>query len=301
MESARTSQASGKKAGLKFCASVGDAVLELTFLLRNYSAEPRLESEILLGYSLGLDRTGLFLNWNRRLKPNHYEKARRLLRKRISGIPLAYVLGKWSFFGMEFYVDNRVLIPRPETEFLVTSVIDWCKERKGFGTLKITDVGTGSGAVAIALAKKIPGSVTYATDISRDALNVACKNIKLHGVENVRLLHGDLLNQIPEELDVVVANLPYVPTGKIGRLRAEISEHEPRAAIDGGADGFSVYRRLFLSLGNKVKKEGFLAIEIDESHGILARNSIASFFPKAKIGVENDLNGLTRYAFARLE
>ena len=194
-------------------------------------------------------------NPDRALSDEEAHRMDELIDKRIHRVPAAYLVNSRQFYGMDFYVDNRVLIPRPETEVLVEEAIKFGQEwrKNNQGVMNIADVGTGSGAIAVTLAANIPGSIVYATDISADALCVAEKNIRKYDFEGrIKLTKGYLLQQIIEKLHMVVANLPYIKESDLALLPPEISKYEPRAALDGGKCGTEMIQQLITQSAGKI-------------------------------------------------
>jgi release factor glutamine methyltransferase len=227
---------------------------------------PRLNVELLLSHVLKKKRLELYLEFERELDEQTLEKLRELVKRRAAGEPIQYITGTTEFFGLEFFVDKRVLIPRPETEILVAEVLQELKNR-GKILQKIVDVGTGSGAIAVALAKNLPENAEiFALDVSADALEVAKSNAKKHGVEkNVRFLKSDLLQNLPSDLraDAIVTNPPYIATEELASLPKEVGAFEPKAALVGGSRGLEVIGRLVAqSHAILARGEGFLALEI---------------------------------------
>ncbi|MCX7824217.1 MAG: peptide chain release factor N(5)-glutamine methyltransferase [Verrucomicrobiae bacterium] len=207
---------------------------------------PRLTIELMVAHVLKRKRLELYLDFERDVPEPALETLREMVRRRAGGEPLQYVLGVASFYGLEFAVDKRVLIPRPETELLVDYIV------KNAGTApagrsgpRIVDLGTGSGAIAIALAKNLPDARVLAVEASADALEVARANAKKHGAR-IEVFQGDLFGPLPSDVrfDVIVSNPPYIPSAEIASLPREIRDHEPRAALDGGADGLAVITRM---------------------------------------------------------
>lgn len=188
-----------------------------------------LEGELLLRHTLKIDRVQLYLELDKELTPQQEQTFRGLLERRLNGEPSAYITGRREFYGLDFNVSPAVLIPRPESELLVETALAIAKNRPLF---TIDDVGTGSGAIAISLALELPQTVIYATDISAAALKVARLNCRKHGVsDRVRLLEGNLLEPLPEPVDLIVANMPYVRKSELN------PQSEPPLALDGGANG----------------------------------------------------------------
>jgi release factor glutamine methyltransferase len=220
---------------------------------------PRLTIELLLAHLLKKKRLELYLEFERELDEPTLAALREMVKRRVSGEPLQYITGEAEFCGLKFAVDRRVLIPRPETELLVEAVA----ERKP-GT--IVDVGTGSGCIAVSLAKKLPASEITAIDASPEALEVAAGNVNRHGVEKkVRLLPGDLLQALPDSFaaDAIVSNPPYIARGELAKLPKEVKDFEPVRALVAGEDGLEVIRRLVTDARRVLSSpDGFVALEI---------------------------------------
>ena len=201
--------------------------------------------------------------------------------------PKQYEQGWAEFYKLRFKVSPDVLIPRPETELLVDEVLNFAKDHPG---LTVLDLGTGSGNIAISLAVKDPTLKIIASDVSRKALDLAKLNSKFHSVgKEVKFALSDLLSNIKEEPDVIVTNLPYIPTERISYLDSSVKDFEPLIALDGGADGFQLYRKLFQQISQLKWKSKLIIGEIDYTHGELAVNETQKNFPKAKIEVKTDL------------
>ncbi len=223
-------------------------VLNETRKLVDEKPDGVLASEVLLAFSLNISKEKLFLNHECEITNEKLIKFHDLLVRFMKGEPVAYLISSKEFYGLDFYVDKRVLIPRPETELLVDKVVDYAK---GKGVLKILDIGTGSGCIAIAIAKKLSDCIVVGTDISSDALAVAEINRVKNGVANsVSLVKSDLLEDIKTKFDVVVVNLPYIGTDKFNFVSNETVRYEPHVALFGGSDGLSIYARLFSQLVN---------------------------------------------------
>lgn len=258
---------------------------------------PRLEADLLLAGVLGMPRVKLYAEWDRPLEPAEVQRYREVIVKRVQGWPLAYLTGKKSFLSWDFQVTQAVLIPRPETELLVEAVVETTK-----GRTEITgvDVGTGSGIIAISLAKLLPGSSWYATDISAEALAVAQANAVELGVDQqVRFLNGDLLEPLADagiSLDIIVSNPPYIPSATISSLQIEVRQ-EPLLALDGGPDGLAVYRKLLPQTRRLLKNDGIVAVE----HGFQQRTPLEKLFKQSGFIPEfkTDLAGLDRIIIGR--
>jgi len=253
------------------------------------SEDKDLEAEVLLRHTLNIDRTALYLPLHSRLTPQQKGLFRKMVERRLSGEPVAYITQNREFYGLDFYVDNRVLIPRPDTETLVEKSLDYAGKNPG---CTIADIGTGCGAIAIALAIDLPRSVIYATDISAQALEVAEYNCRKHGVsQRIRLLQGDLLDPLPEEVDLIAANLPYVKKKEVAQVTRG---HEPETALDGGADGLRDIFRLCRQLDGRLRLGGRLMLEIGLGQAEAVISFLKNLSPGGIIEVTNDLGGIER-------
>jgi release factor glutamine methyltransferase len=255
-----------------------------------------LEGEVLLRHVLGIDRTQLFMNLDIELDIRQEKALEKLLERRIKGEPTAYITGHREFYGLDFNVNRSVLIPRPETELLVEKAIELAQSRE---IDSIIDAGTGCGAIAVALAVNLPKVKIYATDISDAALEVAASNCKKHHVsDRITLLHGDMLEPVPEKVDLIAANLPYVITSDLpgsGPL-----SHEPPAALNGGPDGLDILKNLFVQSVKKLKPGGCVLAEIGEGQSIPVVNFIRDTYQGAQIETWKDLSGIERVTGLRL-
>jgi release factor glutamine methyltransferase len=244
-----------------------------------------LEGELLLRHTLKIDRVQLYIDLERELTSQQEQAFWYLLERRLSGEPSAYITGHREFYGLDLEVNPDVLIPRPESELLVETVLAIAKNNG----LIIADIGTGSGAIAISLAVNLPQAKIYATDISAAALNIARLNCRRHGVSNrVYLLEGNLLEPLPEPVDIIVANLPYV---RQSDLKPGL---EPPLALDGGKDGMEIVSQLCQQAGGKLKPGGCLLLEIGQGQRQAARDILHNIFPQGEIKVIADLAGVDR-------
>jgi release factor glutamine methyltransferase len=259
----------------------------------------RAEAEWLLAGLLEVDRFGLYLDPQRRLATPTVSRYLDQIERRAAHEPLQYLLGWEEFHGLRLAVSPDVLVPRPETEGLVTWALEVLVDRP---QPIVADLGTGSGAIACAIAQASPGAEVLAVELSGGALAVASRNVRALGLAaRVRLLAGDLfapLGSIPASLDLVVANPPYLPSAVIASLPPEVSRHEPRAALDGGPDGLAVIRRIVAGAPAVLRPEGILLMEIgDEQAGPVASLMAAEGF--SGIRARRDLNGVERYIGGR--
>jgi len=249
-----------------------------------------LESELLLRHALKISRVQLYLDLSRELSPKQEETFWRLVKRRLNGEPAAYITGHREFYGFDFYVAPSVLVPRPESELLVEKALNLAHHRN---ISTIAEIGTGCGAIAISLALNLPEAKIYATDISAPALKVALFNCQKHGVASrICLLQGDMLDPLPEPVDLIVANLPYVreselpPTGPVS--------FEPILALNGGPEGLEKIHWLCQQAGSKLSPQGCLLLEIGQGQGKAVTSSLCSLFPLARIEVASDLSGIER-------
>jgi release factor glutamine methyltransferase len=261
-------------------------------LRRVHAADaPKLTAEVLLAEVLGCDRAHLFSHPEQRLSAAQSARYGELLERRAGGEPLHYITGEREFFGLTFEVTPAVLIPRPETEHLVEQVL----ERVGSGR-RIVDVGVGSGAIAVSLAKHLDNAQVTGVDLSADALKVARRNARRHGVD-VQLVQADLLAGFPEgAFDAVVSNPPYVAESARDSLQPEIA-WEPPAALFAGDDGLAVYRRLIPQAERLLQPGGLLSLELghDSLPAVKAMLKAGSW---KEIDVAQDLAGIARVVSA---
>lgn len=211
-------------------------------------------------------------------------------------IPAQYRSGRVEFCGLEFFVDPRALIPRFETEFIVQKVLAWCQKNNLEHTYHIADIGTGSGIIAVAIAVNFPKAKISATDISSAALSLARRNAKFHNVEErISFLTGHLLSPIHPSPDIIAANLPYIASRQIAHLDPSVRDFEPHLALDGGRDGFDLYRQLLDQIASLDQKPQFCIFEIDDQQAKLATEEGRQRFPEASIKVHQDSSQFNRY------
>lgn len=261
--------------------------------------EARLDAELLLGHTLGLNRAAILAQPDRPLTPKELTRFRDLVARRAAREPLPYITGHREFFGLGLVVDACVLIPRPETELLVEHALRIA--RRMTGPLEVADVGSGSGAIAVALAVHLPQATVYALDDSAGALAVTAENARRHNVAGrIRCRQGDLLASLPGPVDLIAANLPYVTTGEWAELLPELRDYEPRAALDGGPDGLDAIRRLVATAGPFLHPGGALLLEIGASQGSAVLTLARRQFPAADVQLHRDYAGLDRLVIVQL-
>ncbi len=283
--------------------TVGDALRRGAGTLRMAGiADPEIEAEILLRHALGFGRAHLFARLTDELAPDTEERFRDLLRRRAQHIPTAYLTGTREFYDLELAVGPGVLIPRPETEHVVEEALHLGREMlQERDRITLVDAGTGSGAIALAVAKHLPALRVIATDASPAALAVAGLNAKrLRLAGRVTFLQGDLLDPVHEPIDIVAANLPYIPTEEIATLAPEVRDHEPRQALDGGPDGLRVIARLLGQASHKVRPGGAVILEIGHDQAEPLRCLASEVMPGAVVSFTRDLAGIERVATVEL-
>ncbi len=307
----------------------------IPFLAEKQIPNPRLEADLMLAKVLEQPRVKLYSEWDRVLKPNEVQQYREVILKRVQGWPLAYLAGKKAFLSWDFAVNPAVLIPRPETELVIEIIVEHIKRRTGLSKSELSDtglsemtipsespgsdiadpgaaaifgidVGTGSGVIAVTLAKLLPGSTWVATDISREALEVAKENASSLGVASqIEFIAGDLLEPLFDgewssrgrKFDIIVSNPPYIPSGEIASLQKEVRQ-EPILALDGGSDGLAVYRRLIPQAVRVLADDGMIVVE----HGYNQRQPLEEIFKDSGLGScssYQDLAELERVLTAR--
>jgi release factor glutamine methyltransferase len=247
---------------------IGDLLKVSTDYLKDKGIEnPRLNAEVLLAHQLGVERVSLYLNFDQPLTPWELSAYRSLIKRRTHHEPLQYITGTQEFWSLSFTVDRRVLIPRPDTEIVVEQAVSLAKGHlKVDVPIKIVDLGTGCGAIAIALASEIPDAVIMATDISGEALIVARCNAQRHGLsKRIRFREGDLwepLRPCPERFDMIVSNPPYVSTQEYNDLPPEVRDYEPRQALAGGPEGMVYLEKIIREGYDFLNPGGWVILEM---------------------------------------
>jgi len=254
--------------------------------------EAYLESQILVRHLLDLDPVQLHLQFDASLSPTQMRKLEDLIQRRHNHEPIAYITGHKEFFGIDFYVNYDTLIPRPETEVVVETVLNLAKPTP-FAT--IADVGTGCGAIAVSLARNLTQTTILATDVSAAALKVAAMNVAQQKLaDRVHLIQADLLDPITGPLDLVVANLPYVSDIEFGSLSTQIRCFEPIQALLGGRNGLDIISRLLDQATERLRSNGMILLEVGQHQTALARDVTGQYFPKATVTPIRDLSGGNR-------
>ena len=256
--------------------------------------DARLEAEVLVMNVMRMARQSIFAEQETEVSGQQQAALDSLLERRFSREPLAYILGQREFYGISVMVTPAVLIPRPETEGLVEHALFMALMAMESTDLTIADVGTGSGAIAINLAIHLPAARIFAVDVADVVLDVAAYNIQAHGVaDRVSLAIGDLLDAVPEPVDLIVANLPYIPTERLPTLQPEV-QREPKLALDGGPEGLDLVRRLLAQAEEKLKDHGIILLELDPEQVPIVQELALRHFPDGSTSVELDLAGLDR-------
>ncbi|MBO8157967.1 peptide chain release factor N(5)-glutamine methyltransferase [Thermosyntropha sp.] len=259
--------------------------------------KPRLEAELLLAEALGKDRVYLYTNYDLPVNRNEREIYKEWIKRRVRGEPLAYITEHKEFMSLDFKVNHHVLIPRPDTEILVETAMKAAEDFEG--EIRICDVGTGSGAIAVSLAFYLKKAKVYATDISPEALDVARENAQRNGVELV-LGQGDLLEPFKDEerFHIITANLPYINEAEYEALDITVRGYEPRLALFAPGDGLDIYRRLVPEAYELLENNGYLLIEIGYNQAEEALKVVKDF---ASAEIIKDLAGRDRVIKAKKE
>jgi len=265
------------------------------FFSKSGLENPKIEAEWLLAESLQCKRLELFLQWERPLAEEELEQLRERVRRRASGEPLQYVLGYSDFHDIRLRVAPGVLIPRPETEELVSHVL---AELRDHESPRVIDLGTGSGAIALAVAHAVPGAKVLALDSSPDALQQARANAEALGLrDRIAFRRGDWLHGLDTEADCIVSNPPYLTSDEWEAARPEVREHEPREALLAEDDGMADLKRILREAHGLLASGGLLALEMGIAHGPRLQK-VASAQGYGRIEVRKDLHGRDRFLFA---
>ena len=268
--------------------------------LKKYNVEnARLDAEYIFAYVLGIKRISLMLNFDEEISEENKNLIRQyIVRRGKYREPLQYIVKEWEFYGYPIKVDGRVLIPRQDTEILVEQCIYLMKEKEN---PKILDIGTGSGAISIALAKELPESEVLGLDVSDDALKMAVINREFNNVSNLKFLKSDVFQHVREKnYDLIVSNPPYIPVEEYNELMPEVKEYEPRMALTDGGDGYYFYKKISEESVNYLKNGGYLAFEVGYNQG----ETVSQLMEKNGfqiIGRVADYGGIERVIIGRKE
>jgi release factor glutamine methyltransferase len=265
----------------------------------------RLDAQVLLGRVMDVPRATLYAYPEREIRPEQEQQYRQLIVRRKQHEPVAYLLGDQEFYGLDFLVDRRVLIPRPETELLVEAALANIRSRiTGEHLPVVADIGTGSGAIPISILVEEPRlPFIYACDISQDALEVASLNSQRHHVtERIRLLHGDLTAPLPEPVDVLLANLPYIGSFEMETIPLDVSAYEPSLALFSGPDGLALLSRMCEEVyqSGTLSKGGMMLLEIGYQQAAPLINKLHALWPEAFVTCKKDYAGWDRLLLMRI-
>lgn len=283
--------------------TVRDALLAGTKHLREAGIESAaLDMSLLLAEAIGCDRLGIYLNQDRPLDQIERKRLRVLFDRRLTHEPMAYILGRREFHGLSFEVNSAVLIPRPETEHLVEAAVEWINKinaDREIGVPRIADIGTGSGAIAVAIAHAVENCRVIATDVSAEALAVAKRNAMRHGVaDRIEFRLGSLFEPISETLDAIVSNPPYVAEIDRAMLAPDVLEYEPHGALFSGPDGLDCIRELVAQAPKHLRPGGGLWIEIGAGQSLAVQNLLEQTGAFESISFIKDYAGIERVAQA---
>ncbi len=278
--------------------TIAEAIDACRDRLRGVSQTPWLDARLLAQYVTGLDASAVIAYGDASLDARRRARLFELVERRATGEPVAYIIGRKSFCGLDIAVDRRALVPRPETEELVSACMqDWSGRAPA-----IVDMGTGSGAIACALAHLIPDATITASDASEDALELAAHNVTTLGFgEQISLVRSDLFDGFPDDepFDAIVANLPYVATESIEDLEPNVRDHEPSVALLGGDDGLDVYRRLITDMPGRLRAGGSIYLECGPKNARQLAALVRVAFPEASVEIRTDAAGLERMVICR--
>lgn len=266
---------------------------------RDYG-NPLLEATMVLEDLLKVDRIYIYTRGKDRLGKDIRDRFLELMNLRASGYPIQYILGRQDFMGLDFYIEEGVLIPRSDTEILVEYVLKYIDENHGKEKIKVLDLGFGSGAIALSLAYYKKHIKVYGIDNSDLAMKVASINKDRFNLDNVQLYKGDLFEDLNMEGDfhIIISNPPYIPSEEIERLQTEVKAFEPRTALDGGRDGLDYYRQLVPGFKKYLRPQGLLIFEIGHDQGQAVKNLMLDGGLE-DINILQDLQGLDRVVYGR--
>jgi len=280
-------------------ATVGSALNSATQRLKEAENDTAfLDAQVILAHVLGVDRPWLFAHGETELQPAHSQAFTELIARRVDHEPVAYLIGRREFYGLELAVDKRVLIPRPETEMLVDEVLSEIEARTSSGaeSVNVADIGTGSGAIALAIAVNEPRARIQAIDVSRKALAVARINVQRHDARNQVTLHqGNLLEPLTEPVDILVANLPYISTREYATLDPTVRSYEPRLALESGNEGLDAIAQLLRQANSHLAPRATIYLEIGRDQALSVFKLAQNVLPRMRdIALHQDYQGHDR-------
>lgn len=256
---------------------------------------PRLEAEILLAKAIRGRRQDVYLEPDRVVNLQELCDQQSFVKRRMAREPISYIIGCREFWSLDFKVTSEVLVPRPETEVLLEQLVAIHNNRSGKGSVRILDIGTGSGNIAIVAAKEIPDCRVTAIDISPAALEIAEENSRIHQVaEQIRFIHGDLFEKVAGPFDYILSNPPYIALRELEMLMPDVRDYEPRTALNGGQDGLDYYKRIIPGAWDRLKDNGVLIMEIGMDQAMDVRYIIESFGKYEEPKVIRDYSGRDR-------
>lgn len=276
--------------------TVGGALNSATQRLKEAEIDSGwLDAQVILAWVLSVERPWLFAHAEQTMSAEQADRFTELIARRVDQEPVAYLVGRREFYGLDLMVDRRVLIPRPETEMLVDEVLSELAARDA-SQVRVADIGTGSGAIALAIAANEPRARIDAVDSSRKALDVARINVhRLDEHNQITLYHGDLMKPLNERVDIVVANLPYVSRAEYATLDATVRAYEPPLALHGGDEGLDVIERLLRQIPQHIHAGGVVYLEIGHRQGCAAAEMARTLLPDLRsLAVHPDYQGLDR-------
>jgi release factor glutamine methyltransferase len=276
---------------LSLSITVSEVLKQGRQALASISETPSLDTQLLLAYALKRKKEWVLAHPENHLSTSELSTFEEYLDRLVSGEALPYLLESWEFYGRSFHVTANVLIPRPETELLIENALGFLRSHPE--ARLCADIGTGSGCIAISLALEIPDLHVIAVDVSPSAIEVARVNTRKHGVDDrVKLIVSDLLRPFDFRFSLICANLPYIPSERLGRLA--VAEREPTLALDGGMDGLDVIRRLARDLPEWLVPGGRALLEVDSSHAHVLAGELTSMYSSVRTDVLKDLSGRDR-------
>lgn len=268
-----------------------DWIAEARLRLARISETPGLEAQILVSNVTDRDRSWVIAHPEYYLSAKQLNYLKELLERRLNGEPLPYLIGHWEFFGLDFLVNPNVLIPRPETELLVEKALEWLKAHPKLNS--VLDLGTGSGCIAISLAKSLPYLEITAADLSMDALEVSRQNAKRHKIDHqINFINSNLLDNVPGRFSLICANLPYIPSSKLDSLKD--LKYEPRSALDGGINGMDYIKKAIMQSQQKTSSPGLILMEIESGQADEISCYVADLLPSNHFMILPDLSNQPR-------